>query len=100
MQYRKRLTVRGIVQGVGFRPAIAKEAKKRGLSGTIANARDSVVIEIQGDESLVFDFIEDFYNIIPPNAFIYFLHSETIEPRWEESSFDIIESLDNGPHSL
>jgi len=97
MQYRKRLTVRGIVQGVGFRPAIAKEAKKRGLSGTIANARDSVVIEIQGDESLVFDFIEDFYNIIPPNAFIYFLHSETIEPRWEESSFDIIESLDNGP---
>ena len=57
MQYRKRLTVRGIVQGVGFRPAIAKEAKKRGLSGTIANARDSVVIEIQGDESLVSDFI-------------------------------------------
>ena len=97
MQYRKRLTVRGIVQGVGFRPAIAKEAKKRGLSGTIANARDSVVIEIQGDEFEVSKFIEDFYKIIPPNAVIYFLHSETIAPIEREISFDIIESLDNGP---
>jgi len=45
---RRRLTVNGIVQGVGFRPFIFKLAKELGLAGSIFNSSDGVIIELQG----------------------------------------------------
>jgi hydrogenase maturation protein HypF len=36
------LKVRGVVQGVGFRPFVRRAALERGLSGWVMNARDGV----------------------------------------------------------
>lgn len=95
--YRKKITVKGIVQGVGFRPAIAKEASLRKLTGTVANTRDSVEIEIQGSESSVRSFIDGFYAFLPPNALIAYFKDETVPAVTGETSFTIIESKENGP---
>ena len=48
----RRLTIRGRVQGVGFRYALADEARARALSGWVRNRRDgSVEALIVGPES-------------------------------------------------
>jgi acylphosphatase len=39
----RRLTIRGRVQGVGFRYALADEARERSLSGWVRNRRDGTV---------------------------------------------------------
>ncbi len=94
---RRRITVKGIVQGVGFRPAIAKEAALRGLSGTVANTRDSVEIEVQGPEKSVQKYIDEFRTFLPPNALIAYFNEEPIPALPDEKSFVIIESKENGP---
>ena len=94
---RKKITVQGIVQGVGFRPAIARQAALLSLTGTVLNTRDSVEIEIQGAVSAVDKFIDEFYNFIPVNAVINSFEHEDIEPAENESSFLIIESREHGP---
>ncbi len=94
---RRRITVKGIVQGVGFRPAIAREATLRGLTGTVANTRDSVEIEIQGPESSVKGYVDGFYSFLPPNALIAYFRDEIIIPVEGDKEFTIIESKENGP---
>jgi acylphosphatase len=43
-------TVRGVVQGVGFRWFAIREAQRRGLTGWVANERDgSVRVVAEGD---------------------------------------------------
>ncbi len=47
---RARFVVRGVVQGVNFRAAAAREAKARGLTGCIWNtADDAVELIAEGD---------------------------------------------------
>ena len=94
---RKKITVQGIVQGVGFRPAIARQAALLSLTGTVLNTRDSVEIEIQGSESAVEKFVNEFYDFIPVNAVINSFDYKEIEPSENESSFAIIESREHGP---
>lgn len=94
---RRRITVKGIVQGVGFRPAIAREASSRGLTGTVANTRDSVEIEVQGSESAVKGYVDDFYSFLPPNALIAYFRDEIITQVEDDKEFIIIESKENGP---
>jgi acylphosphatase len=48
----RRLTIRGRVQGVGFRYALADEARARKLSGWVRNRRDgSVEALVAGPEA-------------------------------------------------
>ncbi len=94
---RKKITVRGIVQGVGFRPAMARQAYILGLSGTVFNTRDSVEVEIQGGDAAVDAFIRDFRIFTPPNAVITEFSSHDIEPVNGEMEFTVIESRDSGP---
>ena len=48
---RMAITVRGVVQGVGFRPFVYNAACDRGLSGWVRNEADMVRIEVQGDSA-------------------------------------------------
>ena len=57
MVVRRELRVGGIVQGVGFRPHVYRLATERRLSGYIRNTSAGVVIEIQGAEAEVADFV-------------------------------------------
>ena len=48
------IVIKGLVQGVGFRPFVYREAKTRGLKGFVINTADGVVIEAEGLESEAF----------------------------------------------
>ena len=48
---RRRLRVRGVVQGVGFRPFVHRLSVRHGLTGFVLNDADGVLIEAQGDAS-------------------------------------------------
>ncbi len=60
--------VRGIVQGVGFRPFIFQLAKRFGLSGWVRNQPDGVEIEVAGPTESVRDFIGSISSESPPLA--------------------------------
>lgn len=47
-QIRRRFTVTGVVQGVGFRPFVHRIATELGLTGFVGNDSGSVFIEVQG----------------------------------------------------
>ncbi|MDW7650651.1 MAG: carbamoyltransferase HypF [Bacillota bacterium] len=59
---RRRVSVTGVVQGVGFRPYIYREAKKRSLSGWVLNNREGVVMEIEGPAAAVDEFLSEVQN--------------------------------------
>ena len=94
---RVKIKVKGIVQGVGFRPAMAKQALYMGLSGKVCNTRDSVEIEVQGNPATVQQYIDLFNSFIPENAVISFFSSEEIPNVPAEEIFSIIESRESGP---
>lgn len=45
---RREVSVRGIVQGVGFRPFVYALARRHGLTGTVCNDSEGVRIEVEG----------------------------------------------------
>jgi hydrogenase maturation protein HypF len=55
---RKHIQVRGVVQGVGFRPFVYNLAHSLGLSGYVFNSSSGVTIEIEGDGPAVETFLQ------------------------------------------
>ncbi|MCK5452692.1 MAG: carbamoyltransferase HypF, partial [Candidatus Aenigmarchaeota archaeon] len=66
-----KITVTGVVQGVGFRPFVFREAKKRGLKGYVRNTSSGVEI-IVDDKSFV-SVLQD-KKILPP-----LVHIDTVD---------------------
>jgi hydrogenase maturation protein HypF len=55
---RRRVLVRGIVQGVGFRPFVYRTAVKRCLAGSVRNRGDAgVEIFVEGEPAAISDFV-------------------------------------------
>ena len=55
-----RLTIRGLVQGVGYRYFCYREALRRGLTGWVKNMPDgSVAAVAEGNRGMVNDLIEE-----------------------------------------
>ncbi|MBO9554740.1 acylphosphatase [Cellulomonas sp.] len=51
---RRRIVVRGMVQGVGYRWSMAREAGRRGARGWVRNREDGAVeAVVEGDEETV-----------------------------------------------
>lgn len=51
------ITVRGIVQGVGFRPFVHRIAREAGVFGAVRNLGTSVAIEAEGEDAAVEAFL-------------------------------------------
>jgi hydrogenase maturation protein HypF len=92
-----KIIVKGIVQGVGFRPAMAKQAVAMELTGKVCNTRDSVEIEIQGEPEKVQQYLDSFNTFLPENALISFISQEEIIPVPGGENFIIVESRESGP---
>ena len=56
---RKSVRVRGIVQGVGFRPWVYHLAKAHGLGGFVLNSSAGVTVEVEGPAAIVARFLEE-----------------------------------------
>jgi hydrogenase maturation protein HypF len=65
---RLKISVDGIVQGVGFRPFIYRLAHRYGLAGHVLNNPEGVKIEVQGRLDKVSDFLSDISAERPPQA--------------------------------
>src|ERR1700733_314023 len=65
---RKHIQVRGIVQGVGFRPFVYKLANSLRLTGYVFNSSSGVTIEVEGGESQVDEFLTTLRNDPPQLA--------------------------------
>jgi hydrogenase maturation protein HypF len=50
------IVIRGVVQGVGFRPFVFDVASRLGLGGVVRNDDGAVVIEVEGDSVLLDQF--------------------------------------------
>jgi hydrogenase maturation protein HypF len=62
--------VRGVVQGVGFRPFVYRLARANGLAGWVSNEASGVAIHLEGEEPGVEAFLRDLAGQPPPAAVI------------------------------
>lgn len=86
--------IRGLVQGVGFRPFIYRLAEQHRLSGEVINRTDGVAVIIECDRRKAEAFISDMQSLAPPAASI---RSVDIRRRMVRgySEFSITPSVDN-----
>ncbi len=85
------LHVRGVVQGVGFRPHVHALATRLGLVGWVLNSSDGVYCLVQGPRDAVDRFLTAVRNEAPPMAVIEELVAEEVEPE-PLTGFEIRES--------
>lgn len=64
------IRVRGVVQGVGFRPFVYRLARANTLAGWVLNGEEGVEIHLEGDEPGLRAFVEDLKTQPPPAASI------------------------------
>jgi len=62
----RRIRVRGLVQGVGFRPTVWRLAKEYGVSGRVLNDGEGVLIDAWGEDSQL-DYFTQALMAQPPN---------------------------------
>ncbi len=62
--------IKGIVQGVGFRPFVYQLAVQKQLTGWVNNTTDGVHIEINADENAAQLFLKEILNHLPPLAVV------------------------------
>ncbi|WP_281951725.1 carbamoyltransferase HypF [Nitrosophilus kaiyonis] len=84
-----RIFVKGIIQGVGFRPFVYKLANELNLKGFIRNCSDGVEIVVEGEQEQL--FIEYLKSKLPPLAKIFSLSIEDT-PIQNFEDFTIIDS--------
>ena len=66
-----KISIKGIVQGVGFRPFIYNLARSLNLSGYVLNNTTGVTIEAEGNRSDIQVFIDSIKKQHPPQAVIF-----------------------------
>ena len=77
---RLRLSIRGTVQGVGFRPFVYRVAHELDLAGWVANDAAGAVIEAEADEPSLRELLRRLRTQLPPHAAIVELHEEWLQP--------------------
>ena len=92
---RLRVCVRGVVQGVGFRPFVYTAAASLGLSGCVRNDSSGAIIEVEGDASGIDDFLHRLRAGPPPLAVIEAIVTEQI-PVVGGTSFTIADTSRSG----
>jgi hydrogenase maturation protein HypF len=85
------VAVRGVVQGVGFRPFVYRLAIEEGLAGLIGNDTDGVTIEVEGPSTSLDSFLARLRSEPPPLARIDSIAVRDIAPTGD-TGFRIVAS--------
>ena len=86
-----KIHITGIVQGVGFRPFVYKQAIRQGLTGWVCNTSAGVDIEVNGESGEISNFINYIKSDTPPLARIDSIEYHQI-PVYPYGSFEILHS--------
>jgi hydrogenase maturation protein HypF len=78
---RRLVRIRGVVQGVGFRPFVYVTATRLGLTGSVGNDGDGVTIDVEGDTSDVEQLVSAVREHAPELAIVTSVESEELELR-------------------
>ncbi len=89
---RLRIRLRGIVQGVGFRPFVHNLAVKHGLNGFVLNSSAGLLTEVEGDPAQLALFRTELEAEAPPLAWIQEVEAAELPPTGEPG-FVIRESV-------
>ncbi|HEY5019237.1 MAG TPA: carbamoyltransferase HypF [Streptosporangiaceae bacterium] len=92
---RTRITVTGVVQGVGFRPFVHRLANELGVTGFVGNDAAAVFIEAQGSHRAVSEFTRRLSAEPPPLALINAISAKPVAPKAEDG-FAIVASTNAG----
>ena len=76
---RLKLSIRGAVQGVGFRPFVFRLASELNLTGWVNNSPQGVFIEIEGPRAKLEKFLLRLETEKPPRSFIQSLESSWLD---------------------
>lgn len=95
--------VTGIVQGVGMRPFVYREAMAHGICGWVLNAGDGVHIEAHASVEVLDEFVTALSEHAPAAARVEHVAVEDLEPdAWDaddEQAFRIVASQDQTVHT-
>ncbi len=80
----RRVTVTGVVQGVGFRPFVYRLAERHGLAGGVRNESGEVQIDVEGPASALDAFVAALTAEAPPLARIERVAVEPREPAGQD----------------
>ncbi|GIW38253.1 MAG: carbamoyltransferase HypF [Meiothermus sp.] len=92
-----RLRVRGVVQGVGFRPFVFRLAQALGLSGWVRNDLEGVLIEASATPEVLSSFVQALREQAPPAARIERIDLVERRSGGLPPGFTIIQSAASGP---
>jgi hydrogenase maturation protein HypF len=96
---RRRFRVRGVVQGVGFRPFVYGLARRQGITGFVLNDGEGVLVEAEGEPGLLDRFASALRMDAPPLARIDEVTAEAIPARGDRT-FQIETSAATGRTAL
>ncbi|MER5525318.1 carbamoyltransferase HypF [Streptomyces sp. NPDC002677] len=94
---RRRITVRGTVQGVGFRPHVHRLAAGLALTGFVSNTADGVLIEVEGTAVGVERFRELLATEPPPLATVTAVGVEEVPVTGADPGFTIRATEQSSP---
>ena len=86
------IEVRGIVQGVGFRPFVHRLVKEHGLSGWVRNTADGAGLERAGEEPALEAFLAALGEDAPPLALIESVEARPVQGGEHFEGFSIVPS--------
>lgn len=92
---RRRLTLSGLVQGVGMRPFVYRLARELDLAGRVSNGPEGVIIEAEGDAPALAAFEIRLKRECPPQADIVDCSVESV-PAVGERNFRVAASRADG----
>ncbi|MGW3497627.1 carbamoyltransferase HypF [Streptomyces sp. NPDC001020] len=93
---RRRVTVQGVVQGVGFRPYLHALATALGLCGHVTNTPEGVIAEVEGAPEAVARFCDRITVDAPPLAQVDCVRYQEV-PATGDTTFTILASRTDGP---
>jgi [NiFe] hydrogenase maturation protein HypF len=86
------LIIRGLVQGIGFRPFIYRLAKEMDIKGTVSNRSNGVIIRINAKPHERGKFIDRIKSELPEGAFIHSIQVNELQYEVIFSDFSILNS--------